>query len=1048
MFKGKKLKDVLKSSSKSDGQTSSKKASDSGGSSRFKSMSSAFKSSSIPEISSSGSGMSRIFAASEINKHGIRGRITATAFDQTQSLLAIATDAGDLHVYGQKQVEVVFTFDGKAPIKEIIFIKGIYLAAIDEKDVIMILSLYSKKVLTTVFTPGKLTCVETDPSLDWILLGLQSGTIIAYDVDRDQMSHFKIENLQKLNFFKKGRVSPVVSMQWNPRDLATVLISYEQSTVIFSLADNSVKQHFIYELPPNAPGGEYSMDISETRYPKVIQSLYHPNSLHILTVHEDNSLVFWDANTGQLIQARTCFETDVHKPQPGLVKMAPTGIPRVRKAAWICQNNPEYTSLLIANSFSEDASRQQNLVYIDLGGTPLYTLTTYDAMSKFYSRPKEQKIFPLLKESKIVNFLPLPRASPFFGGSHDPAIILLFFENGEMETMLFPSGALSTKSTLLPQSLSWVRPFATKSVGVSVPKKLWLGMMSNARNETGILKGGFPVKKDTRVQEVRSAIATGHSNGSVRIWDASPAELEDTSVYEVNLGSILNVGKNFAVTNISFSADTLELSVAIESGDVVFFKFETNPNYSPNGANEKQMEMKFRRFSLNSSNDVLIDVSDRAPTNMNKGMIPSIVVHLNRGAVSAVRNSNIGFVAIAYKEGSIILVDRRGPAIIHSDNLKKISRLNSNCVTYIDFFILEYGAEGYSSIVMLCGTDAGELLTYKILPAQNGRFVVELIEVVQSNDPSPVRYIGAFDKTIGRSCIATIAKMQELSKGVPIPGYVVVATEADARIVKVGKSKESHKSFKAPVASSSLSFIPYLGSKGEQKLATVLVNILVNGEIKILSTPDLKEVKSLRSPVALQSKYMQESSVLENGDILVRSGQFNAVLLSVVNEFATGLRRQPVDNNKLQSTDTLYNPTLKIPYRPQVSSLQWARGTVMITASQLDSLLSGEKRPPSKYEESAIALGTVTLKPPKKSTQKMVEAGGQYKPEDMAYKVPVRHNQKSGGYGIFKSVARTVETQYDYIESNINEYATAMGDSMNEAMEDTSKDLMKGAIGF
>ena len=1050
MFKGRKLKDVLKSSHKPDSKAASPGNSTPSGGSRFKSISSAIKSGSISDVAPvSGSSMARIFESREVCKQGVQGKITAVAYEQTQSLLAVASDAGDIHVFGQKQVEVVFTFDSRDHIKSLMFVKGIYLVAINSKDVIVVLSLYSKAILATVFAPGKVTCVETDPSLDWILIGLQSGTVIVYDVDRDQLSEFKIENLQKLNFFTKGRVSPVVSITWNPRDIGSVLISYEMSTVIYSLADRVIKQHFIYELSPGAPGGEYSYNVNEARFPTVIQSLFHPNSLHVLTVHEDNSLVFWDANTGQLIQARTVYDTDIHIPQNGLQKHPPTDIPRILKASWICQNNPEYTSLLIAYKPASADSYNQSLTLLDFGSTPLYTITTYDSMSKYYAKPKEQKIFPLSNNAHIKDFLPLSRGSPFFGGCHDPAIVLLVFENGEIETMLYPSGSFTTKSTLLPQTLSWLRPRVTESVGLSVPKQLWLGVLNSQRKEMGILKGGFPIKRETRNQDVRSAVATGHTNGSVRIWDASQSELDDTSVYEVNLASVLNVGNKLPVTNISFSANTLELAVSIESGDVVLFKFEANRYFNPDGKDiDRNLEMKFRRFSLNESQEILVDVSERASPALKKGFIPNTAIHAKRGKVATLKNSNVGFVGISYSEGTLMLIDRRGPAIIYMENIKNNGRTKGSVITAIEFVVIEYGDDGYSSIIMLCGTNVGELLTFKILP-NGGRFEVELVEVVQTNDASPVIYIGAFEKSSGHSCEATIEKMQMLSTGTPLVGYIVVTTSSDSRVLRIGKSKESHKSSKYQIISSSLSYIPYLGSKGDEKLGTVLVNFLATGEIKVMSTPDLKELKSLHSPVTLQSRFIEESSVLQNGDILVRNGQFNSVLISIINEQATGMNPQSMNVDKSDiGTDTLYNPTLKIPYRPQVNSLQWVRGTIYIDQPQLDALLSGNRRAPSKYAESEIAEGTVILKPPKKASQKSIEAGGTYRPEDMGYKVPVRHGQKSGGYNIIKSAARVVESQYDYVEGSFNDYATAVGESMNEAVDSATKDLMKGAIGF
>lgn len=96
--------------------------------------------------------------------------------------------------------------------------------------------------------------METDPTLDWVVIGLESGGIMIYDVDRDQMSDIRIENLQKGKFFPREKLSRVVSIQWNPRDIGTLLISYELVTVIYSFLEDDVKQSFIYELEEYAPG--------------------------------------------------------------------------------------------------------------------------------------------------------------------------------------------------------------------------------------------------------------------------------------------------------------------------------------------------------------------------------------------------------------------------------------------------------------------------------------------------------------------------------------------------------------------------------------------------------------------------------------------------------------------------------------------------------------------------------------------------------------------------------------------------------------------------
>ncbi|QLG71494.1 hypothetical protein HG535_0B05360 [Zygotorulaspora mrakii] len=986
----------------------------------------------VPELGVKGQ-YSKLFSVSEVSRYGMNGKVTTSAFNFTQSLLALATDTGEIHVYGQQQVEVVFTLEGKSHIKFLKFVKGIYLVAIDSRDVIMVFSLFSKRMLTSVFSPGKIACVETDPSLDWLMIGLQSGIILFYDVDRNVISNFKIENLQKTRFFPKDRISAVISMQWNPRDIGTVLISYDQVTVTYSLVEADIKQHFIYELLPGAPGGDFLDKQGKLRRPGVKQSLYHPNSLHILTVHEDNSLVFWDANSGQLIQARTLFETDVHISQEGFQKPLITAPPRITQVAWICQKNPEYTSLVVSTQSKEVG---QSLTLIELGGTPLYSITSYENMSKYYANTRSQRIVPLSNSAPIIEFLPLPSQSPYFSGCHDPKVILVLLSDGQIETLLYPSSHFSYKASLFSQSLAWVRPTATRSLAVSVPKKLWLGMMSAAKSSDNILKGGEPLKKNVTKSDACSALATGHKDGSVRIWDASRGEISGGSVFEVNLSRILNMTSK-AIDNISFSTQTLELAVSIESGDVVLFKFDVNQFYNPNPQkSERELEMNFRRFSINSSKELLVDIRDRSPENIRQGFMPITAVHANKGKVTSLTNSNVGFVGIGYQDGTLLILDRRGPAVIYMQAVDKLPNVHSQYITAIEFVIMEYADDGYSSILMLCGSDTGEVLVYKIIPENGGRFAAHFVESRKTNDEGPITMIDSFSKSQNESCSANISQMRNLSSGLAIPGYVIVSGKKDIRVWKIGKSFESHKSFKYPVAASGLAFIPFVNN-GEVKVVTVVIVLLLGGDIKVLSIPDAGEISSMVSTVPIQARFIRDSSVLKNGDILIRTNEFQASLLSTVNEQATGISGNSTLEEKAK-TDSLYIPGKKIAYRPQVNSLQWARGTINCTTDQLDTLLGGEHRPPRKYEESEMATQTISVKPNEPDDES----------REHSYRRPTRSGTRSSRYGVFRSVSRAVESRYDSLEGTFNDYATAVGESVNELVEETTKDMAKGAFGL
>ena len=244
----------------------------------------------------------------------------------------------------------------------------------------------------------------------------------------------------------------------------------------------------------------------------------------------------------------------------------------------------------------------------------------------------------------------------------------------------------------------------------------------------------------------------------------------------------------------------------------------------------------------------------------------------------------------------------------------------------------------------------------------------------------------------------------------------------------LGKSKGTHKSFKYPLATAGLSYVPIIDKNNNRKALTVLITLEINGHVKVYSIPDFKELMSEHIPFPIAAKYITESSVLRNGHIAIRVSKFQALLFSTVKE----------QHIQAPVSDVLYINGIRIPYRPQVNSLQWARGTVYCTPAQLDELLGGANRPDSKYKESIIAQGTFLERPS--------DDNHTTSPEHQ-YTKPSRRGRNSS-YGVLRNVSRAVETRWDAVEDRFNDYATAMGETMNEAVEQTGKDVMKGAMGF
>lgn len=1049
MFKSLKLKkSSTKASEKPLPEASEKKKS---GSSFFPSpnISSANAVNSLGSIiNNSNTSLGKKFKLFQISHYGLEGIITHMAYDQTQSLLAVSTSLNELVLYGKNQVEAHINLDFNklyktsdndlhVSIVKLQFVKGIYLIVCDSKSSIHIVSILSNKVLTSFYAPGKITALESDPTLSWILVGLEDGTVKAYDVDKDFLSEFTIKNIQRSDIFTNLQISPVNSITWNPRNIGQVLISYDHVTVLYNFLEKSYKMQYIYELPPGAPGGGYkSASINEVRFPKTIKSIFHPNGLHMLTLHNDNSLVFWDLNTGKLILARNLYDTKINKPGTRLsIDQNTIPVSAIKDVKWISGESSEYTQLLVVGG-DLGSLEPHTLTIIDLGGTPLYSVSSYEKMKSYYGIKNNQKILSMNTEHKMVEILSIPRTSPFYNGEHNPGILLILYDNGLLDTMLYPSGKLTFKSSLLPQSLSWIRPFANLSTGASVPSKVWIGMMHSTYNKDSLLKGGITKNVKTRkLDGYRSVIITSHENGSIRLFDGSHSELMETSVFDINLSNVLNT--KVVSSHVSYAPFVSELAVACkDTGDVCFFKFDKNRYY------QQELTADFARFRISPmDNDLIIDISHRSSPNLRDGFMPQSVVHAKAGQVSCLKSSNIGFVCIGYSNGSLMVVDKRGPAVIFFYNIKDIIQSSKNTftpgevVTSAQFGILQVGNDSFSSIVLSCGTSSGNLLQFKVVPGVTGRFTVNLIQVIplMSSSISNIFYVEEDNSGMSKNLVDNPMLFSDLSKGKIYKGKVIAVSHEGAIVSLSQGNKTQTKNYKSKkIATSNIVSVSYINNKSQNIHSTVLVSLLMDKTLIINLTSNLDEVKSFDLQLEMTLKNMYNSKIMENGDILLRTGDNMCYVYSILEGLIT---------EKTKINDQLYQVGLKIPVRPYYNSLQWARGDHTCTSQDIDNLLGGGARYNkivSKYEESEIAHSSLS----KKGEQGRKISDGKFDLENHSYVPPVRGGAKHG-YSYTQAINKAFENGVDGVETKLNDYASQAGQTISDSLEKGSKELGK-----
>ncbi|KAK5942344.1 Lethal(2) giant larvae sro7 [Knufia obscura] len=890
---------------------------------------------------------SEFFLLDDLARYGINSQVSALAYEPVQSLFAVGTNdsqfgPGQVYVFGQRRVCVIFNLQRRASIQEIQFC-GERLVVLDNKNDITIFSLDSRKRVATYSPPGHVAALLTDPSLDYCLTGLQNGDIVAYDLDREHMTQFRIPNLWRERN-PRARILPIVSLQFHPKDIGSLLIGYSEGAVIYSFKQNKAVKFFHYELPRGAPGGDADpRTVNQARAPELTHATWHPTGTFVLTAHKDSSLVFWDPRDGRTLEARTVEDVAINipgnrpSPQPG--SLAASIKEPYTKIAWCSKENPDDTGILLVGG-QPATSSAPGLTFIELGLTPNYQTSSWDFLTNHFRNPKKTHILPTPPNARVSNFVIIPRSSPHFSGSHDPIAIVATLASGELITLSFPTGYSISPTNQLHVSLSLVHPFVTKFALASVERTRWLGMKESRQQGPKFLLGGAEATKPMKRFENRNVVQTAHADGTVRIWDVGNGdEIENGGVLQADLARAVGRWDDLNVSQMAMSGATGELAVGLKSGELVVFRLNRNANFGKPPASDFE----------NEGPGHMTDITRRADPALKEGLMPLTLTNDQQGQVTALKLSNVGFLATGYESGGITVIDLRGPAIIHTALLSNLEMKRSGSIsglrgkrashsagsqteypTVIEFGVMTLEGDDYSSIAMFVGTNRGRLATFKILPSQSGKFTAQFAGATSLGENRVVS-ISPIDADSGSPALATGQAMAGLQQGQRTNGVLVVATASSAHIFKPAHSKGAAKTFDNVFCDAASV------TRFEQR-GYALVGLFGDGCARAFSIPALKEMGTLRLNHVFDVKRFPEALINTSGDVVGWTGPSELALASVWGA------SQPL----APSNDRLYDPA-KLPLpRPTISNLQWIAGTQYITPTDMDVLIGGADRPPSK----------------------------------------------------------------------------------------------------
>ena len=881
---------------------------------------------------------------------------SCTAYDPVQSLVAVGTTQsrfgpGTIYIYGRDRVNQVIRPKGGASLRQLQFSAN-RLVSLDAKSELAIWDLDTGSRLGGSVGAGAAVCMVTDPMLDWAFLGLSSGDVVAFDLDRDRLAPFRVQNLWKsyLDTQRDPRIRGgpgavpsaglhMVSMQLHPRDAGKLLVGYASGAVVYSFKQNQATKFFEYIVPAGAPGGNGENPNVERR-PRLTQAVWHPSGTFVLTAHDDGSLVFWDPKDGRVLMARTLYTLGVD--QPAAAQKGPSLLDPFVQIAWCCKTNPDDTALLIAGGLSFDAP-EKGLTFLELGPAPVYSTSSWQILSDHF-KGKRQHILPIPGGTDVTGFCLAPRTSPHFGGAHDPIAVFTLINSGEMLTLSFPSGYPISPTNQLHPSLSFVSPFVSAFAMTPMGRERWLGFTEKRQLGELLLKGGAPAPRPRRRYERRNVIQTAHADGTIRVWDVGHGdEIENTTQLQVDVARAVGRDRDVDVSALSMGSGTGELAAGTRQGEVVLYRWGSNKAYGKDGREPTPLASNPGGFT---------DISSRAEEHLQDGLQPWIRYEMMQGPITALKVADVGFVAVGSENGFLSIVDLRGPSVIFHGAVADFAKAEKKSFlgkhsssssaqkdfpVVIEFSVLSLEGKAYSSLVCIVGTSQGKVSTFELLPSGASYTAkcagsTDLKERIVSISP--------IVSDTGAPASATGDVVAGLRSGRHVNGTLVVTTQKEARIFRPVAAKGASKSFDDVFCDAAA--VVHLELHGY-----ALVGVFGDRTVRAYSLPGLKEIN--RAPLGqLNPARFGEVAISPTGDVYGWSGPSELVNVSVWGRSA-GYRPEE------QHPDTLVNPELTVPPRPTISNLQWIAGTQYVSPTDLDILIGGPDRPPSKRMLAATA---------------------------------------------------------------------------------------------
>ncbi|RUS24003.1 WD40-repeat-containing domain protein [Jimgerdemannia flammicorona] len=516
------------------------------------------------EVSLSGNLSPELFQFGQVGRYGMTGMASIVAFDPVQSLLAVGTFQGVIHLFGQGITTTLMLKDPVA-IKFLSFKTGdSLLVVIDSKNTLTIFDLTTGRPLGSHFLRGVVTCIESCQGTDWLFLGFNDGKVDAFDLSHGRTTEYNIPNLMaewrevqrkeqegdhpSSDRPKYRKVDMVVALQFHPKDLNQLLIGYQTGAILFNIKQNLAVRVF-----------EFSS--SQERRSHLTVLSFKPDGTHIAAGYDDGLLVFWDIRYEEKpLAARPVYEAEPDRTSTSSRRTSTFSQEPIYRLAWCSPASLDESFLIVAGGSGPPGLHGLHLLNFGKEAN--------------YRTPKRQTVLPVPED--ISDFIVLPWSSPWYLGTHDPLGVIVLTAGGALRAVNVQPGAPEYQ---LPSSLDFLNPRTVQAFFFPQIRDHVFQVLAAQPAEDGPsqhphlpLTGGSAL--ENHVHRVRSLdlLATAHVDGSVRLWDASFVALRGMPWLTVQTRVDVPREGRAEACSVDVCTMTGEMAVGLKSGCVLVYR--------------------------------------------------------------------------------------------------------------------------------------------------------------------------------------------------------------------------------------------------------------------------------------------------------------------------------------------------------------------------------------------------------------------------------------------------------------------------------------------